>query len=792
MKKIVLVLLWFVTVFSVAGQSRGKSVQFYGHVVDGRGIAVEYATIILLHDSIQKAGAVADSAGGFRMDTNAGSYDLVAQCVGYEPLHKKIVLPISAAATVVLTASSQALKGVVVQAKSIERKADRFVMSVQPASGKNGTELLAQAPGVWLTGNSVSINGASGTKVYVDNREIKLSGEELVNYLSSLRAEDIRRVEVIPVAGSEYDANAQGGVILISLRKRPDNGMQGSISMGTALGKSFGRYLPSASVNARIGKWTVNSAVSGIFTPNDKSGINFVRDYKAKDYSFSSHTGLSDNTRYGTGRFGAIYEIDSLHSLGGEVEYIRQSTTENSFSNADFEKEGYPLASTGVYGRKDHYHTIAAAINYLYKTDAMGSLFKVISDYAGKKSTGNNDYYDTWKSESFSKDSTYRSSSDATYNIFATDVSYMKYFKKSLSATWGVKYTHTYMNDYSQYEGWTNGTVWQLNPSYGYLLKYHENIAAAYASLSTSIHKWSFIAGLRTEYTRTDNRSDGITRNYFDFFPNMNITYSFDQMKKWMLIGQYSRNIERPPFYTLNPNRVQTSTYGYIIGNPYLKPTYIHRFGTTLVYYYRFTFSVGGNLHHNLIRENARQDATNPDISYVIYQNHDVENHWYVAVNMPLQITARFNLTANLVGVKQDIRVTPDSKFMSHYLGFANVIATLRLPSDYSLEAQYSGTSRLYSGNSEIDPRHTIDLSFRKKLLDNRLLLVLTAANVFNRYNSYVSRLDEYNSFGRYHSPVEGRLFKVSLTWNFSSGKKIKKSRVEIDSASERSRLEEK
>lgn len=89
------------------------------------------------------------------------------------------------------------------------------------------------------------------------------------------------------------------------------------------------------------------------------------------------------------------------------------------------------------------------------------------------------------------------------------------------------------MNDYSHHEGWTNGTVRQLNPSYGYLLKYHENIAAAYASLSTSIHKWSFIAGLRTEYTRTDNRSDGITRNYFDFFPNMNITYSFDQMKKW-------------------------------------------------------------------------------------------------------------------------------------------------------------------------------------------------------------------------------------------------------------------
>jgi hypothetical protein len=792
MKQSILLILWMAVVFSAAGQSRGKSAMFFGHVVDSKGIPVEYATIILLQDSVQKAGAVADSSGGFRMEAQAGSYDLVAQCVGYEPLHKKVSLPLSESATLVLATSSLALNEVVVQARSIERKADRFVMSVQPASGKNGTELLAQAPGVWLTGSSVSINGASGTKVFVDNREIKLSGEELVNYLRSLRSEDIRRVEVVPVAGSEYDANAQGGVILISLRRRPDNGMQGSISMGTSLGKSFARYLPSASINARVGRWNLNAAVSGTFTPNDKSKMIFVRDYKEKAYSFQSNTRLNDDTRYGTGRFGAIFEIDTLNSIGGEVEYIRQSTNEHSSSNADFKKGEYPLASTGIYGRNDQYHTITATVNYLHKIDAQGSLFKVIADYAGKKSTGNNDYHDTWKSDIFSKDSTYRSHSDATYNIFTTDVSYLKYFRKSFSATWGAKYTHTYMNDCSQYEGLTNSAVWQLNPSYGYSLKYHENIAAAYASLSTEVNQWSFIAGLRTEYTRTNDRSDGITRDYFDFFPNMNITYSFDRMKKWMLIGQYSRNIERPAFYTLNPNRIQTSTYGYVIGNPYLKPTYIHRFGTTLVYYYRFTFSVGGNLHHNLIRENTRQDVTNPDISYVIYQNHDIENHWYAAVNMPLQITPRLNLTANLVGVKQDIRVTSDAKFKSHYLGFANVIATLRLPKDYSLEAQYSGTSRLYSGNSEIDPHHTLDLSLRKKLLDSRLLLVASVANVFNRYNSYVSRLDEYDSFGAYRKPSEGRLFKVSLTWNFNSGKKIKKSRVEIDSASERNRLEEK
>ena len=121
--------------------------------------------------------------------------------------------------TLSLKVSSYALKEVVVQAKNIERKADRFVLSVSPSTGKDGTELLSQAPGVWLAEDNISINGAQGTKVFVDNREIKLTGEELLTYLRSLKSEDIRRIEVIPIAGAEYEASSRGGIILISLRQ---------------------------------------------------------------------------------------------------------------------------------------------------------------------------------------------------------------------------------------------------------------------------------------------------------------------------------------------------------------------------------------------------------------------------------------------------------------------------------------------------------------------------------------------------------------------------------------------
>ena len=348
------------------------------------------------------------------------------------------------------------------------------------------------------------------------------------------------------------------------------------------------------------------------------------------------------------------------------------------------------------------------------------------------------------------------------------------------------------MDDYSNYEGLTTQQVWKNNPTYSYTLLYKENIMGAYASASTERDKWSLSGGLRGEYTRTSDETHRIKRGYFDLFPSLNMMYAFDSMKQWMLVGQYARNIERPSFYALNPGRLQLSDYSYQIGNPRLKPTYINRFSATLVYNYRYTITVGGNMHRNLIRELCKQDVGNPDVSYITFENHHVENHWFVAINLPFQPVRWLNITANFVGVKQDIRMMENTSFASHYLMFTNGNATFFLPADYSLEVQYKGISRLYSGNSEVAPRHTLDLTARKKLFDGRLAITAGVNNLFNRFNQYVSQLDIYTSSSDYRKASEGRSFKVTLSWNFSHGKKVSRSKIEKGSEEERNRFNEK
>ncbi|WP_302137980.1 outer membrane beta-barrel family protein [uncultured Parabacteroides sp.] len=792
MKRVSLLILLTLTNLSAYVYGQTNTTVYAGHIQGPQGEAIDYATVILLRNGDQIAGGVTDSIGDFALKVDTGAYTLIIQCIGFEPIRKSIRISTDTHEKFVLQTSAYALKEVVVQARNIERKADRFVINVSPTSGKDGTELLTQAPGIWLADDNISINGASGTKVFVDNREIKLSGEELLSYLRSLKSEDIRQIEVIPIAGAEYDANMRGGIIRITLRRRLDNGVQGNVAIGTVLAPSLTRYLPSASIYARIGKWSVNAAASGIFTPDNKSKMGSEKRYPQEDVRFSSLSGFDIRSGYGTGRLGAIFEIDTVNSVGGEIEYIRQTAKGPSWSRTDLTKGGFIMNSNGKYGQTSQYQTVAATINYLRKIDNRGSALKLIVDYANKKSEGDNDYNVTQETEMLKHDSLYRSHADATYEIVTTDLSGMKYFSKKLSLNAGVKYTHTSMDDYSRYDGLTLRQEWEENPAYGYILKYKENIMGAYASFSAEAGKWSLIAGLRGEYTRTDYRSDHIERDYFDLFPNLSATYAFDRMKRWLLVGQYARNVERPTFYTLNPNRLQTSDFSYQIGNPYLRPTYINRFSATLVYNYRYTLTVGGNLHHDLIREFCKQDKENPDISYITYENHHSENHWFVAINLPMQPTAWCNLTANFVGVRQDIRMTEEAAFKAHYLAFVNANATFLLPADFTAEVQYSGTSRLYSGNSEVDPRHTINLSVRKKFADNRFLLTASANNIFDRQQSFVSRIDAYTTYSRYESALSGRTFKVSLTWNFNSEKKVKKSKIERSSTDERSRLNEK
>lgn len=195
------VLLFMLLGCSLSLQAQNERFSLSGRIVDRDGTAVSYVTILLksVADSTKVYGESSDDQGRFLLEVPAGNYSLRTSFLGYNSLNQQIALTSSLdLGDVVIEPVWTELDGVVVQAKMIEREADRFIVNVgnSPlAAGQTAKEMLDLSPTVWIDERrGISINGKENVQVYVNDRLVRESGEALIQYLYSIRAEDIQRI----------------------------------------------------------------------------------------------------------------------------------------------------------------------------------------------------------------------------------------------------------------------------------------------------------------------------------------------------------------------------------------------------------------------------------------------------------------------------------------------------------------------------------------------------------------------------------------------------------------------
>lgn len=64
-----------------------------------------------------------------------------------------------------------------------------------------------------------------------------------------------------------------------------------------------------------------------------------VRQYPDNDNRFSSLSRFDTRSDYGTGHIGAIFEIDTVNSIGAEIEYVGQLSKGNSYSETELTRQ---------------------------------------------------------------------------------------------------------------------------------------------------------------------------------------------------------------------------------------------------------------------------------------------------------------------------------------------------------------------------------------------------------------------------------------------------------------------
>ncbi len=225
----------------------GQTHQITGKVVDEQNERIPFANILLLNasDTTFVQGSSADDDGFFALKgVETGLYLLQASYVGRgsKPLALDITQDISLGA-LIIPLQNNSLDEVVVTAQrpKLERLADRLVFTVENTVVSQGTswDILKNTPGVIVNQDELLIRGENAT-VYLNDRKIQLSGQEVQDLLQGLSGTNIKSVEVIANPPARYDA--EGGPILnIVTSKNIIPGYKGSINAAYTQAV-FGKY----------------------------------------------------------------------------------------------------------------------------------------------------------------------------------------------------------------------------------------------------------------------------------------------------------------------------------------------------------------------------------------------------------------------------------------------------------------------------------------------------------------------------------------------------------------------
>ena len=195
-----------------------------GTIVSQTEEPMSFVKVLLLNaDSTVSSGTTADLEGNFELETVSGTYILQIREVS-ETVYSQVLSVAESVnlGTIKVGISSQELGEIQVSVKRqlIVRKVDRLIFNVEnsiAASGGDALDALRITPGVKVQNDVISIIGKSTVLVMINDRVLRLSQDDLANFLRSISSDNIARIEVITTPPAQYAAEGNSGLINIVL-----------------------------------------------------------------------------------------------------------------------------------------------------------------------------------------------------------------------------------------------------------------------------------------------------------------------------------------------------------------------------------------------------------------------------------------------------------------------------------------------------------------------------------------------------------------------------------------------
>jgi hypothetical protein len=195
--------------------------------------------------------------GEFSLSAPNGNYELNFYLIGYD---KKTIADIrlngnTDLGKIEVKSENQNLEEVIVQSTKFPFRADVEGITINPEanmSNLGGTllDILRNTPSISVGDDgTVALRGSTGTNILINGRN-----SSLTQNLDQLPASAVEQIKIINNPNARFDADAEGGVIDIILKKGEDLGTNGSaeLTYGTR-----GRMNTGARLNHRTFKYNL-------------------------------------------------------------------------------------------------------------------------------------------------------------------------------------------------------------------------------------------------------------------------------------------------------------------------------------------------------------------------------------------------------------------------------------------------------------------------------------------------------------------------------------------------------
>ncbi|WP_310557525.1 outer membrane beta-barrel family protein [Flavobacterium sp.] len=743
--KLKILILFFCINFSILAQNNENLEGVVsGRILDDTSAPLPFANINIYN--LEKkilVGSIAFENGKFEIN-NLPLQKLILEIsyTGFKTFSKEIILDANTkkynVRIVKLELDASVLNEVLIQKEksAITFKRDKKVFTIGKdllAQSNSALGILENIPSVTVDANGqVSLRGNPNVIVLVNGRQ---SGLTLNNALDQIPAINIENIEVITNPSASFQASGSAGILNIVLKKNKKEGIIGQVSL-----------MSGAPIDSRIG--------SSLNYKNNKINLFATVGLRYTDYvgTYSSNQiynplGLNTSLKQtenenrndeGKSFYGGFdYFINDKNTITAAYNINNTKDTDNSTLNYNYlndNKLDSLLVRNGNSLEKRSYNQLE--LNYLKTFNTKDR--KLTIDFQ----------YDFWNSNkdwiinttkilpTIENSGQLRTNTKNGNKDFVLQTDYAHPISEKSKIEFGLKGELRNVANVYLAENFI-GNEWFIFNGLNNDLKYNETISAAYIQYGNEIGKFNYLLGVRNENTlvKINDTNQLFVKNikYSNLFPTLHLAYNFTEKTSVQL--SYSKRINRPSIWILNPfNEIKDFTF-QTVGNPDLNPAYTNAFEIQFNKNFENLSISSSTYYHrtkDFFQNYVYQDSNQSFVSKPI--NLNLENRFGLETSInysPIKMLKLFS-NFNYYGFSQEgIFESQNYNFSNRYWEF-QFRSQIKLPKEINFQCfiQYQGENR--NSQTLTNSQYYVNVSLNKNFLSNKLTIAFNATNIFD------------------------------------------------------------